>query len=104
MTSADEAIVTNVQHTKPCHDCPWRRKSIAGWLGGFSAWTWIRAAHGDEQIKCHALEGPQCVGAATYRANVAKLPRGEHIKCSADRKQVFATPAEFMEHHEPKAK
>jgi len=40
---------------RPCNDCPWRRKSCAGWLGPFG-------------IK-------QCAGAAVYRANVCKSPR-----------------------------
>ena len=64
----------------------------------------IKAAHGEAKIECHAFAGPQCVGAATYRANVGKLTRGDQLRCSKDNKNVFSTPAEFIEHHERKPK
>jgi hypothetical protein len=78
VTTSDTAEDSNVQHSKPCHDCPWRRKAVPGWLGSMSADEWIQAAHGDGVIDCHTVKGvpqPQCVGAATYRANVCKSPR-----------------------------
>jgi len=58
------------------------------------------AAHGEERIECHTLLGAQCAGAAIYRANVAKRPRDKGVLLlERDRRTVFATPTEFMEHH-----
>lgn len=103
MTTDKEARKTDVQHRKPCHDCPWRRKALAGWLGGNTADAWIRLAHSDARVPCHTNKGrpqPQCVGLATYRANVLKLPRDpEVLRVEPDRENVFATPAEFTDYH-----
>lgn len=103
LTTEDEAAESSVQHTKPCHDCPWRRKALPGWLGGHSISEWLAFAHGETKIDCHTVKGdpqPQCVGAAIYRANVLKLPRsGEIIRAKADPESVFGTPSEFAEHH-----
>ena len=104
MTSEDEAVPCSVQPKTPCHDCPWRRKAIPGWLGDATAWDWIQTAHSDARIDCHALKGPQCAGAAIYRANVCKKPRDESVlRLPVDRTKVFASPAEFTEHHRPKS-
>jgi hypothetical protein len=100
LVSADEARPAKTQHTKPCGDCPWRRDSLAGWLGGLDVMTWLRGAHGDEQIECHTRTGAQCAGAAIYRANVCKMSRDPQVlRLQADRARVFATPQEFKEHH-----
>lgn len=100
----------------PCGECPWRRISLPGWLGPFEAGEWVALAHSDEPIACHTTLGVQpdedsqvvwldprirqCAGAATYRANVAKRPRTLGVITGpVDRVKVFATPAEFKEHH-----
>lgn len=97
----DEAVPARGQHRRPCSDCPWARASLKGWLGGVDADTWLRAAHGEEQIACHTLTGAQCAGAAVYRANCLKRPRpgSGNITLPADKVRVFATPAEFLAHH-----
>lgn len=100
LVSSDEAVPATRQHTKPCGDCPWRRDALPGWTGGLTPETWIRGAHGDEQIDCHTLTGAQCAGAAIYRANVCKRPRNpETLRLPADRDHVFESPTEFLEHH-----
>ena len=94
------------QHEKPCGDCPWRRASLPGWLGILTADQWIRHAHGESLIECHALEGPggaplQCAGSAIYRRNVCKSPRDRAIlRLEADRMRVFDSPHDFKKHHE----
>jgi hypothetical protein len=99
LITSDEAKPAKCQHKKPCSDCPWARKSIAGWLGGLTVQQWIMRVHSDDQIACHTLKGVQCAGAAIYRANVFKLPRDpECLKLPADRKNVFGFN-EFEEHH-----
>jgi hypothetical protein len=100
LVSSDEAVPTDKQHTKPCGDCPWRRDSLPGWLGGVPAETWLRGAHGEERIDCHTLIGPQCAGSAIYRANVCKAPRDPDVlRLPKDKANVFASPTEFLEHH-----
>ena len=100
MTTEDEAVPTDVQPDKPCHDCPWRRKALQGWLGLGTPSEWIQTAHSDEKIACHALKGPQCAGLAIYRANVCKTPRDKSVlRLPADRENIFASSAEFLEHH-----
>lgn len=101
LVTIDEAVPCDKQHTKCCGDCPWARDSLKGWLGGESIENWLAEAHGEGQIPCHTLKGPQCAGAAIYRANVAKLCRDKaNLKLPPDRDRVFATPTEFREHHE----
>ncbi len=105
LITTDEAKQSCGQHKKPCSDCPWARRSLAGWLGGFPLRDWLLAAHSEERIECHTKRGfdkdtPQCAGAAIYRSNVAKLPRDPSILIlPKDVEIVFATPMEFERHH-----
>lgn len=95
---------------RPCGSCPWRRRSVAGWLGPFTAEEWLQLAHSDLVIACHtSIEGSvdfdgserhQCAGSGTFRANVCKLPRDHDIVHGPrDTETVFATNAEFLDHH-----
>jgi hypothetical protein len=99
MTTGDEAIESDHQHVKPCHDCPWARRSIPTWLGGSSVDTWLAAAHGETVIMCHCIKNQQCAGASIFRSNVCKLPRPPNIVLESDEKLVFATDYEFIDHH-----
>lgn len=71
------------QHTKPCSDCPWRRKAIPGWLGTAQEnadeiakpQEWLDRAHGEVVVECHTNLSCQCAGISIYRANMAKVPR-----------------------------
>lgn len=100
MTTSEEAVTAPCQHTTPCHDCPWRRDSLPGWLGGASVEEWTGAARGDEMIQCHVIRNQQCAGAAIFRKNIAKLPRDQDcLMLPADREKVFASPGQFTEHH-----
>jgi hypothetical protein len=101
LITIDEAKPAQGQHTKPCSDCPWSRKSLPGWLGGESVADWLAEAHGNHEIPCHTLAGAQCAGAAIYRRNVCKLHVNDGVLLlEADRERVFATPMEFKRHHE----
>jgi hypothetical protein len=99
LISSDEAVQAKCQHTTPCSDCPWRRDSLNGWLGGTSKEKWIQIAHSDTVVPCHTLKGAQCAGISVYRANVAKMAYEPNLKLAADRKLVFSWPPEFIEHH-----
>lgn len=96
-----EAVPGEKQHTKPCIDCPWARKSFPTWLGGMTAEEWLAAAHGEAKIDCHTVKDQQCAGSAIYRGNVCKSPRTSDIlKLPPNRELVFANPAEFRAHHD----
>lgn len=100
LVTGDEAIETTRQHTKPCRDCPWARKSLRGWLGGATAQEWVEAVHGEAKIDCHTAT-VQCAGAAIFRGNVFKLPRNTTcLKLPSNREIVFGTDSEFFNHHE----
>jgi hypothetical protein len=101
--SSDEAPRSNVQHMRPCTDCPFARTALPGWLGSASPQEWLVVLHGEERIDCHAIRGPQCAGAAIYRANVCKRPRDKTLLAlQSDRTLVFAGPSEFLRRHEKK--
>ena len=98
---------------RTCGECPWRRSSAPGWLGPFTAQQWLYLVHGEEPIACHETivdddddwdNGTirQCHGAAQYRRNVAKKPLNPEIAVCEhrDTSDVFATPSEFLTHHE----
>lgn len=103
MVTSDEAVPCGTQFEKPCGDCPFRRDAIPGWLGTMSPEQWLLAVHGEARIDCHAHIGPQCAGAAIYRANMAKRPRDASLlRLAADRDTVFASPSEFKEYHDMK--
>ncbi len=97
---AEEATVATRQHTRPCSDCPWTRRSMPGWLGSLTIEDWIAAAHGESHVECHTLIGAQCAGIAIYRANVYKRvrdPMAMHLP--ADRVAIFESPIAFATHH-----
>lgn len=98
--SSDEAVPVDGQPTKPCSDCPLARTALPGWLGDGTVDEWIQMLHGETHIDCHTMIGPQCAGAAIYRANVCKTPRDRRLlRLRPDTATVFATPLEFKEHH-----
>jgi hypothetical protein len=90
------------QHSKPCHDCPWRRKSIAGWVGAvMTPEQWCAAAHSENFLWCHTKSfKAQCAGAAIFRDNICKLPRDpKALVLESDKVTVFASDAEMIAHH-----
>jgi len=90
---------TKKQHTSPCSDCPWARKSIKGWLGSNSPECFVALAHGEGTQECHTTN-KLCAGLAIYRANVCKSPRDENqLRLSPDNITVFSSPTEFLSHH-----
>jgi hypothetical protein len=110
LVTADQAKPRKRQHTSPCSDCPWARKSLKGWIGNFSISEWLAAAHGESLIDCHTVSNQQCAGSAIFRANVCKLPRDQKLlRLPQNKVSVFANDLEFRLHHQgvnamPKAK
>lgn len=102
------------QHTRPRKTCPFRRDSTPGELGGSPVETFVGQTYGAFWIPCHELldysdpnwreqyHVSQCAGAAIYRANChPEIGRPEALlKLPKDTDVVFASPAEFIAHHE----
>ncbi len=100
LISSAEAVQAKGQHTSPCSDCPLRRDSLGGWLGGSTADEWAAMLHAEAKVECHVLEGAQCAGAAVYRGNICKRPRDKTILVlPSDEKTVFSNRREFLDHH-----
>ena len=100
--TSEEAVVGKVQHTKACSDCPWRRDSLKGWLGGHSPEEFVHIAHSDTRYDCHTLKGQQCAGMAIYRRNTCKRVDPPLLTLPADHEHVFSNRREFLGHHELK--
>ena len=93
-----EAAPATQQLTKACSDCPLRRDSLNGWLGGNTPEQYARLCHSDMVVECHVHAGSRCAGLAIYRRNTAKWQPEEH-KLPADRITIFSNVMEFMAHH-----
>lgn len=64
-----------------------------------AAQEWIEAAYGEAKIDCHTAT-VQCAGAAIFRSNICKMPKGRTLLLlPADRKLVFGWNDEFLAHH-----
>lgn len=107
----------------PCVECPLRRDSAPGYLGGYSPEMYLDVLHGPASLACHSSPGfhegeihrqNQCTGVAMYRANVGHIcsvlaPDGRGIittgahaatqHCGHNEKDIFASPQEFYDHH-----
>lgn len=103
--TSDKVKPSAKQHTAPCSDCPWSRKSFPGWTGPNTVQEWLRCAHSDQRINCHTRvqkdgEPWQCAGAAIYRTHICKRPRDrEVLELPANTALVFSW-GEFERHHE----
>ena len=105
LVAGQDAMPLPKQHTIPCADCPFGRESLPGWTGTMPPEEWISGAHGEMEADCHAVSNQQCAGLAIYRANVCKAVRDpDALRLPADPVRVFATPAEFLQHHKRKRK
>ena len=106
--------------TKPCNQCPFRRNSLPGWLGPWKAeeivWSLGRAAfpchktirQDRQSIKDSELEG--CAGASIFLNNKAERSRNLNTLQHQQRvrninkdikKSVFSGSQEFIKHHNP---
>ncbi len=98
----------------PCNDCPFRRKSMAGWLGAGSPESFIDCMQRDEPLPCHQTidyedehwlakwmlqrtTGKMCAGSLIFMAN--KLQMHPFKKLEKDPELVFSNTFEFVRHH-----
>jgi len=93
----------------PCGECPFRRTSMAGYLGPHRAKTFLMMALSDGHMPCHLEHGDgrgqvedahQCSGRAIFMANSCKVPADDTlVRLTVDRKTVLGNSVEFLEHH-----
>ena len=107
-----------LQHRKPCSQCPYRRRSAPGWLGAATPQQFLASTLGEEHMPCHAAvdyddpawresqypQAPMCAGSLVFMANTSKLPRDPSLAAAvrqvdADHDTVFSRPDEFLDHH-----
>lgn len=103
----------------PCVECPLRRDSKPGYLGGYTPEMYLDVLHGPASLACHSSPGfhhgdieqqRHCTGVAAYRANVGHIaqidfrPTGAHTatqRIGPDPVTYFASAQEFYDHHAP---
>lgn len=101
--------------SKPCNDCPFRRKSVQGWLGASSPEEFMAQTMGDFPMPCHNTimyidgweqrwanneEGKLCAGSLIFFSNTLKVSRDrDRPRLATDRVNVFTNTQEFIEHH-----
>lgn len=105
--------VPGPQHSKPCRECPFRRKSMPGYVGMDTPDGFLATTMADHRMPCHLKvdyesetwesdqhAAPECAGAATFFANLCKRSRDPNrMRIPADCVNVFARPEEFLAHH-----
>lgn len=93
-----DAAPATKQLTKACSDCPLRRDSLNGWLGGAAPEEYAQLCHSDEIVECHVHAGSRCAGLAIYRRNACKSQPKEH-ELPKDHEAIFSNRMEFIAHH-----
>lgn len=99
---------------KVCPECPFSRAVEPGALGGSHPLKYVAQAMGPFALPCHmhcdfndpqwrqkSFATPQCLGAATFRANVGvqdRLPEAFE-RVPENHEDVFSSFAEFLAHH-----
>lgn len=107
------------QHSTPCKECPWKRKSLPGWLGASQPGEFLAQSDSGLRMPCHlhvdydssdweaqTQTAPQCAGRAIFQANRLQKPLPGHLTLPANHADVFTRPHEFVAHHarkDPKA-
>ena len=91
---------------KPCKQCPFRKESHPGWLGGFTVEETMAAAVSEGDFHCHMTRSGnddghvgkplQCAGRMLYATKIAKNFRMEHLD-EIRRKVTLANPG-FRDH------
>lgn len=100
-----------LKHKVPCSECPWRRLSAAGWLGGYEPEFYADAVQENEVPACHNKDfGPRdgrtamCAGAlSTIKQQCIDPYKQDGGKAAADsvghRDDCFSNVREFYHHH-----
>jgi hypothetical protein len=101
---------------KPCKACPFRRTALPGYTGAATSSEFLASTLHDLAMPCHESidyddpswrtkwlsreRGVDCVGAATFFANMNKVSRDRSRPLATpDHETVFSLPQEFADHH-----
>jgi len=103
---------------KPCRACPFRRKSLPGYLGEHDVEEFVGRYRSDSIMECHKTvdyerddkthleqiadgDVAHCAGALILAANECKLSRDpQRPRMEPDRETVFANWREMRAHHD----
>lgn len=108
----------------PCVECPFRRDSAPGYLGGYTPEMYMDVTFSPASLACHKSNGFHegeierqrvCTGIAAFRANTGHIasiltnhsgavPTAAHESTKfvgSDTETYFATAEEFCAHHKP---
>ncbi len=106
----------NIELKKPCNQCPFRLKAVAGWLGPWRPEEIVEHLPYGE-FPCHCtIKGPNmasddprlksCAGAAMFLNNQMQLSRAPNLMMHQqllrdlpEAKTVFASAKEFLDWH-----
>lgn len=105
--------MSKLYHKTPCAECPWRKNSAKGWLGGHSPEFYADAPVHNEPTSCHCKDfGPDddrtafCAGALSVMANAcimaddSKHPGAEAARRAVGKRDdTFDHPRDFYEYH-----
>lgn len=99
----------------PCKECPYRRKSAPGWLGGNSPERMAVSVLAEQPVHCHTSvnysdpewekkfldgrNGRQCAGSLIFAANLLKRPRDPKQVRPPDKELVFDSVRAMVDHH-----
>jgi hypothetical protein len=103
---------------RPCNECPFRKESLSGWLGGFeSPQELYKLALAEIPFSCHQPENLsdmedrsklQCAGRLAFAVKACKSFRDPelemlrmNVKSSTDLNSILGIN-EFVEHHSNK--
>ena len=93
-----------LKHKKPCKECPWKRNSAAGYLGGNITEDYCDAQKVASPIQCHMARGCYCIGALISLNNSSAVPRDKSHAEAADEvgksRLVFGHWTGFRLHHD----
>lgn len=95
-----------LRHRRPCAECPWRRVSLQGFLGGNDAYVYADSVAMNLAPPCHLNDAAFCVGALTTANNMclqlSRTPGAVEAQLSIPQRRssdFFAHVSEFYEYH-----
>lgn len=99
------------KHKKPCKDCPFRKDSIPGYLGGYEIESYAEPVEYGIPTSCHltdrGIHHPKtafCAGSLSTLAAEGKAEPGslyeKPIAEVGPREDTFSSPEEFRKYHE----
>ena len=98
---------------KPCDECPFRKKSLKGWLGGETPQSTLDFVNGEADFACHKTRHKEesamsrCKGFLMFTRKMCKIPKYNKDLQTAVMKIDFKSPQldeiltriEFIPHH-----